>query len=54
MCDHERVDAVADKVFKNCHVVCSLRDNLTLRGETDSLSRWTDIAMEIAERYRRS
>lgn len=39
------------EVFKDCHVVCSLRDNLTLHGANDSFTRWTNIAMEIAERY---
>lgn len=41
------------EVFKDCHVVCSLRDNLTLHGANDSFTRWTNIAMEIAESYRK-
>lgn len=41
------------EVFKDCHVVCSLRDNLTLHGANDSFKRWTDIAMSIARKYAR-
>ena len=53
--DEKRVREFMDKGFKafeNCHVVCSLQDNLTLHGQTvDALSGWADITMEIAESY---
>ena len=54
--DDNRVRTFMEKGFetlKDCHIVCSLRDNLTLHGAKDSFKRWTDITMDIAERYRK-
>ncbi len=36
---------------KDCHVVCCLRDNITLFGHAERVARWTDIAMELALDY---
>ena len=36
---------------KNCHLVCCLRDNITLFGHPERVERWTDIAMELASEY---
>jgi len=35
---------------RDCHLVVSLRDNLTLGGRPELLSRWTRTAMELAEK----
>jgi len=37
--------------IKDCHIVCSLRDNLTLYGRPERAERWTDIAMNLAEEW---
>lgn len=39
------------ETLKECNMVCSLHDNLSLFGENDAIERWTDVTMEIAEQY---
>jgi len=39
------------ETFKNCHMICCLRDNITLFGHPERVSKWTDIAMELAKEY---
>lgn len=36
---------------KDCHVVCCLRDTITLFGHPERVERWTDIAVETAEEF---
>lgn len=36
---------------KDCHVVCCLRDNITLFGHSENAEKWTDIAMALALEY---
>jgi len=37
------------KRAKHCHLIVCLRDNLTLGGKPELASRWTRIAMELAQ-----
>ena len=39
------------ELTKDCHLVCSMRDNLTLFGEADKVEKWVNIAMSLAEMY---
>lgn len=38
------------ETLKNCHVVCSMRDNLTLYGENDAIQKWTNLTMDIIKK----
>ena len=39
------------ETLKDCHMVCCLRDNITLFGYPERVSRWTEIAMELARDF---
>jgi hypothetical protein len=36
---------------KNCHLLICLRDNLTLYGEPERVTKWVDIAQDVAKKY---
>ena len=39
------------EIARDCHVVLSMRDTQTLNGKPESISRWTEIAMQLAKEY---
>lgn len=39
------------EITKNCHMVLSIRDVQTFNGRPDSITKWTDLAMELAQEY---
>lgn len=38
-------------ITKDCHVVLSMRDTQTLNGRPESVTQWTDTAMQLAAQY---